>query len=85
MDSTTMMELYPYGGIIAYLKYHYLDGVTKQSLMLMDKTRVVYNYKEKGVVNKGVKDEKELGSLLSRFGIGAQTTTIEDVKKEIGD
>ena len=51
----------------------------------MDKTRVVYNYKEKGVVNRGVKDEKELGSLLSRFGIGAQTTTIEDVKKEIGD
>ena len=85
MDSTTLMELYPYGGIIAYLKYHYLDGVTKQSLMLMDKTRVVYNYKEKGVVNKGVKDEKELGNLLSRFGIGAQATTIEDVKKEIGD
>lgn len=80
-----MMELYPYGGILAYLKYHYLDGTTKQSLMLMDKTRVVYNYREKGVINKGVKDEKELGNLLSRFGIGGAATTIEDVKKEIGD
>ena len=78
-----MMELYPYGGILAYLKYHYLDGVTKQSLMLMDKTRVVYNYKEKGIINKA-KDEKEISNILSKFGVGT-ATTIEEVKAEIGD
>ena len=78
-----MMELYPYGGILAYLKYHYLDGVTKQSLMLMDKTRVVYNYKEKGIINKA-KDEKEISYILSKFGVGT-ATTIDEVKAEIGD
>ena len=78
-----MMELYPYGGILAYLKYHYLDGVTKQSLMLMDKTRVVYNYKEKGIINKA-KDEKEISNILSKFGVGT-ATTIDEVKAEIGD
>lgn len=78
-----MMELYPYGGILAYLKYHYLDGVTKQSLMLMDKTRVVYNYKEKGIINKA-KDENEISNMLSKFGVGT-ATTIEEVKAEIGD
>lgn len=61
-----------------------MDGVTKQSLMLMDKTRIVYNYKAKSIINKGIKDEKELADVMSRFGIGTEIK-IEDVKKEIGD
>ena len=84
MDNTTMTEIYPYGGLLAYIKYHYIDGVTKQSLMLMDKTRIVYNYKEKSIINKGIKDEKEMADVMSRFGIGTDIK-IEDVKKEIGD
>ena len=50
----------------------------------MDKTRIVYNYKEKGIINKGIKDEKEMADVMSRFGIGTDIK-IEDVKKEIGD
>lgn len=41
-----MMEIYPYGGVLAFLNYHFIDGVTKQNLMLYDKTRYIYGDKK---------------------------------------
>ena len=38
-----MMEVYPFGGILAYLKYHLIDGVMKQMVLMIDKTRVNYD------------------------------------------
>ena len=87
LDNPSMMEIYPYGGILAYMKYHYLDGVMKQNLMLMDKTRYVHDKGEKKVaVARRPKSESETNSIVSMFGIGSQAEQeIEKVRKEIGD
>ena len=85
MDNPTMMEIYPYGGIMAYLKYNYIDGVSLQNLLLVDKTR--YNHKsdkKKITVANNPKDETEAKSIASIFGIGAKSE-MEQVKNEIGD
>lgn len=76
-----MMEIYPYGGIMAYLNFHYLDGVTKQNLMLVDKTRYKYNAKKRAMTVGKPKSKEEAESLAARFGIGE----MERVKKELGD
>ena len=39
-----MMEIYPYGGIMAYLKYNFIDGVSLQNLLLVDK-KTRYDHK----------------------------------------
>lgn len=76
LDNTTMMEIYPYGGILAYIKYHYIDGLMKQTIMLTDKTRIDYDRekrKAKMAVASNPKDDKELQNILANFGIGKQT------------
>lgn len=78
MDNTTMMEVYPYGGVMAYLKYHYLDGVSKQQLLLMDKTRYDYDKGKKAAVASNPKSDKEAQRLARKYGIG-------QVREEIGD
>lgn len=84
-----MMEIYPYGGILAYLKYHYLDGVMLQTLMLVDKTR--YNYKDSKDKEKSsmkasgkVKSKEETLAMLSNFNLGGNPE-IERVRNEIGE
>lgn len=84
-----MMEIYPYGGILAYLKYHYLDGVMLQTLMLIDKTR--YNYKDSKDKEKSpikasgkVKSKEETLAMLSNFDLGGNPE-IERVRNEIGE
>ena len=54
-----MMEIYPYGGALAYMKYHYMDGVLKQNLMLMDKTRYDHDKGDKAAVARRPKGEEE--------------------------
>lgn len=76
-----MMEVYPYGGIMAYMNFHYLDGVTKQNLMLVDKTRYKYSAKKRASVVNNPKNKDEAKSLAARFGVGE----MERVKQEIGD
>lgn len=71
-----MMEIYPFGGLAAYLKYHFLDGVSKQSLMLTDKTR--YNHGKKVSVASKPKSNEEAEKISAKYGIG-------DVRREIGD
>lgn len=71
-----MMEIYPYGGILAYIKYHYIDGLMKQTIMLTDKTRIDYDREErkaKMAVASNPKDDKEVQNILANFGIGKQT------------
>lgn len=87
IDNPTIMEIYPYGGILAYAKYHYLDGVVKQNLMLVDKTRYVHDGGNKKVaVAKSPKSDEEAKSIVSMFGIGSQAEQdIAKVRKEIGD
>jgi len=82
-----MMEIYPYGGILAYAKYHYLDGVVKQNLMLVDKTRYIHDKgKSKPVVAQRPKSDDEVKNMVSMFGIGSQAQQdIDKVRKEIGD
>lgn len=77
-----MMEIYPFGGWLAYMQYHYLHGVIKQSLMLMDKTRYVHDAKDKKPVAQQPKTQEETNGLLSKFGIG---TEIDQIRKEVGD
>lgn len=69
VDNMSMMEIYPYGGILAYLKYHFIDGVMKQHVMFFDKTRVVYGKKKKAIA-KGGKSDNETANMIRRFGIG---------------
>lgn len=86
LDNPTMMEIYPYGGILAYMKYHYMDGVLKQNLMLMDKTRYNHDKGNKVAVAKRPKSEEETKNIVSMFGIGSKAKEqIEKVRKEIGD
>jgi len=81
-----MMEIYPYGGLWAYFKFHFIDGITKQSVMLLDKTRVDYDNKEgKGDEEKVLKStertDEELSTFLKGFGIGGELTKEERIKK----
>lgn len=78
MDNATMMEIYPYGGVMAYLKYHYLDGVLKQQLLLIDKTRYDYDKGKKVAVASNPKSEEQTKNILKKYGIG-------QVREEIGD
>lgn len=84
LDNPTMMEIYTYGGVLAYIKYHYTDGVLKQNLMLMDKTRYDHNKGDRVAVAKRPKSEEETKSLVSMF-IGSKDKEIAKVRKEIGD
>ena len=86
LDNPTMMEIYPYGGILAYTKYHYLDGIMKQNLMLMDKTRYNHGGKDTVTTAQRPKSEEATRSIVSMFGIGSQAEKeIAKVRKEIGD
>jgi hypothetical protein len=79
-----MMEIYPYGGVLAYLNYHYLDGVTKQNLMLFDKTRYVYGNKKAIPKATTYKTKDEAKNIAAKFGIGVNND-IDKVRKEIGN
>ena len=83
LDNSLMMEIYPFGGLFAYLKFHFIDGINKQSLMLLDKTRVDYDSKgdKREVRIKSDKSEAEVSSMLSRFGVGSDPT--EEERAEI--
>lgn len=78
LDNSLMMEIYPFGGFLAYLKFNFIDGITKQNLMLLDKTRVDYNSdKEKPVGSKfktNSHTDDQLGSFLGNIGIGKKET-----------
>ena len=73
LDNSLMMEIYPFGGLLSYCKFNFIDGVNKQNLMLLDKTRVDYNSKEKTVGSqfktKSHTDE-QMVSFLGGIGIG---------------
>lgn len=85
MDNATMMEIYPYGGIMAYLKYNFIDGVSLQNLLLVDKTRYDHKSDDKKItVANNPKSEVEAKGIASAFGIGA-ISEMEMVKNEIGD
>ncbi len=85
MDNATMMEIYPYGGILAYLKYNFIDGVSLQNLLLVDKTRYDHKSDDKKItVANNPKSEVEAKDIASAFGIGA-ISEMEMVKNEIGD
>lgn len=81
------MEIYPYGGFWAYLKYHYIDGMMLQTMLLSDKTR--YNYdkdKEKIAVARKPKDKEATSKIVSKFGVGSKAEDeLLKVRKEIGD
>lgn len=84
LDNPTMMEIYPYGGVLAFLNYHFLDGVTKQNLMLYDKTRYIYGDKKaipKSTTRTSSEDAKKKAA---RFGIGTESD-MDKVRNEIGD
>lgn len=82
-----MMEIYPYGGFLAYLKYNFIDGVAKQNLLLIDKTRYKHDKGEKKVaVAQRPKSKEEIAKTIARFGIGSEAEEqIAKVRKEIGD
>lgn len=81
-----MLEIYPYGGFFAYIKFHFIDGITKQSVMLLDKTRVDYDSKRKKEDEnrpaKEPKSEEDFKKTLQRFGF-KQTLSEEDRIKQI--
>lgn len=67
-----MVEIYPYGGFLAYLKYHYIDGLIKQTLMLFDKTRYDYeNDNRKSVLTGTPKSDSEVLGILKGFNLNA--------------
>jgi len=75
-----MMEIYPFGGLWAYMKFHFIDGINKQSIMLLDKTRVNYNSngeKKKEIIIKSTKSEEEFNGMLRRYGFGTTDMTDE--------
>lgn len=86
LDNPTMMEIYPYGGLCAYLKYNYIDGTIKQNVLLMDKTRFIHNKEKKIAVAQRPKSKEETSSMIAMFGIGSEAEEqINKVRKEIGD
>lgn len=87
LDNPTMMEIYPFGGFWAYMKYNYLDGVAKQNIMLIDKTRYKHdNGKDKVAVAQRPKSKDETEKMVAVFGIGTEADEqIAKVRKEIGD
>lgn len=87
LDNPTMMEIYPYGGFWAYMKYNYIDGVVKQNVLLIDKTRYKHDKgKDKVTVAQRPKSKEETNSMVAMFGIGSEAETqIARVRKEIGD
>ena len=75
LDNSLMAEIYPYLGFWAYLKFWFIDGINKQSLLLLDKTRVNYDSKkeEKGKIHKGSGLEgKGLTDMMKNFGVGTE-------------
>lgn len=86
LDNSLMAEIYPYGGLWAYLKFHFIDGMLKQSIMTLDKTRVDYDSKEKpaGKVFKGSGLEgKDLAERMKCFGIGTEVVeTTEETQEQ---
>jgi hypothetical protein len=81
-----MMEIYPYGGLWAYLKFHFIDGITKQSLMLLDKTRIDYDAadKKKGKVHKSkVQSGANLSDMMKGFGIGTDVEMTDSERADI--
>lgn len=85
LDNSLMMEIYPFGGMWAYLKFHFIDGITKQSVMLLDKTRVDYDTKKKEDDNRPAKEpksEEEFKNTLKRFGL-KPTVSVDDRIEQI--
>lgn len=83
-----MIEIYPYGGMWAYLKFHFIDGITKQSVMLLDKTRVDYNSKDGSSSSENriaiePKSDEDFNNTLQRFGFKNNPTSEEDRVKQI--
>lgn len=77
IDNQIMSEIYPYGGFWAYLKYHFIDGFTKQSTMFMDKTKVNYGGSESKSKKKSefkkdetISTQEKMESKLLSMGIG---------------
>jgi hypothetical protein len=90
LDNSLMMEIYPFGGVLAYLKFNFIDGMTKQNLMLLDKTRVDYNSDKEKTVGSQFKTEsqtdEQLVSFLGNVGIGGTDTDAqraERIKNEL--
>jgi len=70
-----MTEIYPYLGLWAYLKYWFIDGINKQSLLLLDKTRVNYDSKKEDKhTDVKPKTDAEFNGMLSRFGMNTELT-----------
>lgn len=82
-----MMEIYPFGGLLAYLKYNYLDGIEKQYLLLIDKTRIKdYSQDKKVAIAQNPKSQEQVFNMTKMFGVGTETEEqISKVRKEIGD
>ncbi len=89
VDNTLMMEIYPFGGLLAYLKFHFIDGINKQGIMLLDKTRVDYNSSKsegKGKFKQKSHSKEELSPILARFGIGKKKSNeerAEEIRKQL--
>ena len=76
-----MLEIYTYGGFWAYLKFHFIDGITKQSIMLLDKTRVDYNSNDKKtekIHKSAVQAGASLDGLMKNFGIGTDVEITDE-------
>ena len=78
------MEIYPYGGLWSYLKFHFIDGITKQSVMLLDKTRVDYDSKDKKseITIKNAKTDGEVNVMLTKFGLNVNPALTNEQRAE---
>ena len=80
-----MIEIYTYGGFWAYLKFHFIDGITKQSIMLLDKTRVDYDSKDKPsdkIHKSKVQAGANLSDMMKGFGIGTDAEITDEQRAE---
>jgi len=50
-------EIYGNYNLWAWVRYWYIDSVVKQTIMMMDKTRV--DYSKKGETKRKIKDKKQ--------------------------